>query len=96
MVKKRSLFMVACLLLVATTFLIPESFHKMSSVINGLEYGFPFRYLTVWSTNDRISLIYNILNNKGITINPALMGLDLVIFYFLLKKITKLTNKYAK
>ena len=100
MKKIKKLELTLTLLIVSIVpFLIPANVIRTSGdVFNSFQFGFPFKYLTVYQPNVYSSNLFDNLfaGNNGIHLNSIQLLIDCVIIYFILVLILKYSKKFVK
>lgn len=93
--KRRRYFLLSTFIAIMTTLILPSNPEQSTSILR-YQYGFPINYITFYQTepSSRWFGANFFTGNAGLGIDPAILLINILIIYFVIKFVAKMHSKF--
>ncbi|SDL05451.1 hypothetical protein [Natronincola ferrireducens] len=91
---RRTFFISSTIIAIMTTLILPSSPGESTAILR-YQYGFPINYITFFQTepSSRWFGANFFTGNAGLSIDPAILLINILIIYFVIKFVAKIYSK---
>ncbi|MDR5659883.1 hypothetical protein RH915_10320 [Serpentinicella sp. ANB-PHB4] len=95
MKSRRKFFIISTIIAIVTTIILPSNPDQSTGILQ-YEYGFPINYITFFQTETSSNWFGAnfFTGNAGLAINPAILLINILIIYFVIKLVAKIRSKF--